>query len=329
MKYIKFLAKCILAATPAIILIAYTLLCPFCYMDEEYPAWSFSKNVAYDNEFEDQDFDTLILGDSGAMSSFVPEVLSDGTVNLAVGGATTIEMYYFLDNYLKNHNAPKHIVMMYQPFHYWHIDNYTTRTQYFKSLSVSEAGEVYTIAKNAGENAIYSDEFVWDELSCRMGLPTKYLPAITASRFVGRYRTNMDAYEELKQSRGYGSFGTQNGCDDVSYEASYTGIEYNGDNDIISQYLIKIIGLCVDEQIDLLITMPALNEATYEKVESAYLSDIRAYMGLVAAYGEYVVCEYEPRCYENRYFGDASHLNREGAVKFSEEIKNTYSEYFE
>ena len=75
--------------------------------------------------------------------------------------------------------------------------------------------------------------------------------------------------------------------------------------------------------------MPAFNEATYENLNSVYLSDISAYMGLVSAYGNGVTCEYAPRCYDNKYFGDASHLNREGAVKFSREIRDTYPDYFE
>ena len=93
MKRLTVFAKCILASLPAILFIAYTLLCPFCYMDEEYPAWRFEKEVVSGKEYDGRSFDTVVIGDSGAMSSIIPSVLGDSVINLAVGGATSIEMY--------------------------------------------------------------------------------------------------------------------------------------------------------------------------------------------------------------------------------------------
>ena len=64
MKPVRFFIKCILAALPAIALIAFTLLCPLCYMDEEYPAWRHAKMTAAGKLYEGKSFDTVILGDS-------------------------------------------------------------------------------------------------------------------------------------------------------------------------------------------------------------------------------------------------------------------------
>lgn len=328
MKYIKFLLKCILAASPAIILIAYTLLCPFCYMDEEYPAWKYTMDVVA-GETGEQYYDTVILGDSGAMSSFIPEMLFDSTVNLAVGGGTSLEMYYFFKNYLSNHEKPKNLVVMFAPFHYWKMDNYETRTMYFKALSVEDAKEVYSVAKEYGAESVYHDGVFWDELSCRTGLPTKYLPAITASRFVGRYGMNKNDYSELCASSGYGTFGNLDGCDGLSYECSYTSMDYGPEMYMLSAYLQRIYALCESNGIDMLLVQPALNEASYEAINSDYVVTYTAYIETIGQQCPNMKFENQLREYPNELFGDISHLNNKGAKVFSEEILGLYPEYFD
>lgn len=327
MKYIKFVLKCILAASPAILLIAYTLLLPFCYMDEEYPSWKYSKDVAKGSKSVAAT--TLILGDSGAMSSFVPKQLSEGAVNMAVGGGTSIEMYYFLKEYLDNHDAPKSVVIMFAPFHYFNIDNYSTRTIYFKAIDKSDLKELYLNAGITMAEAVLYDGVLMDEFSCRMGLPTKYLPAIKASRFVGRYKSNRSAYDELLATRGYGPFGELDGCDDLSYECSYKKIIKSGNSDILKLYLQKIFTLCDDNNISVLLVQPALNEPSYNAIDQNYVSGYEAYVEEIAGGYENVTYENKLRCYPSELFGDVSHLNKKGAVIFTAEIKEKYPDYFE
>lgn len=330
MKYIKFLLKCILAASPAIVLIIYTLAAPMAYMDEEYASWRFTKRVAEGKELAGCDFDTLILGDSGAMSSYIPEILSpEGKcVNLAVGGATSIEMFYVLKYYLQNHEKPKNVVIMYAPFHYSHIDNYDTRTMYFKALKLEDAKQVYQFAKEFDAYSVYKDDVFWDEFACRCGLPTKYLPAITAARGFGRYNDNVRRYEELIENRGYGMFGTLDGCDGKSYECSYPGMEFDTNSGLLSQYYNMMVGMCTGNDINVLIVQEALNETSYNAISPAYMEEYTAYMeGLKQLYPNAIV-ETELRCYPNEYFGDVSHLNARGAVVFSEEIKEKYQFFF-
>lgn len=330
MKFIKFFGKCILAASPAILLIVFTLLCPDCYLDEEYPSWRYTMNVVSGKAHVGVNYDTLILGDSGAMSSFAPEVLSgdDSVVNLAVGGGTSLEMYYFLKQYLECHEAPKNIVMMYAPFHYFNIDNYETRTMYFKAIPVKYLSDVYEMAEKCGKQEIYGRDGVWGDISCRLGLPTKYLPAITAAKFVGRYKDNTSSYEKLLASRGYGTFGTLDGCDELSYECSYTAMEPGTDYYLVTLYINAIYMLCWEEGINLTIVQPALNEASYNQLNPNYKMQYEQYLEVLADKLPMVLVETKLRCYPNEYFGDVSHLNEKGAKLFSEEIKELYPDIF-
>ena len=330
MKNLKFLLKCILAASPIILIILFTWACPFAYMDKEYPAWRFSKAVAYGDEYEGTDFNTVILGDSGAMSSLKPELLSDSTVNLAVGGGTSIEAYYFLKDYLENHEAPENVVVMFAPFHYYTIDNFETRCQYFKNLSLSEACELYGYAKRHEIESVYNENTLSAELSVRLNLPTKYLPAITAAiKEGGRYSANISAYEDLVKTRGYGMFGTADGCDEASYESGQDGIFFSTDLLCIMEYLVRLYDLCNENDISMLILQPALNEASFNSLKESYINDYNNAIESLKAQLPEAVMETELRCYPNEYFGDVSHLNAKGAEKFSREILDAYPEYFE
>ena len=320
MKRSGIVLKCILAALPLAALIAFTLLCPMYYMDREYPAWRFSKNVCAGSEYDGADFDTVILGDSGAMGSIMPEMFEGSCVNLAVGGATSIEMYYFLEEYLKHHSAPKTAVIMFAPFHYWHIDNYETRTVYFRAIPASKLPELYKNAKSCGAGSVAESGFITDELGARCALPNKYLPAINAARFTGRYNENTRIYSDLISSFGYGQFGDLPECHDRSYETSYEDMVIDGDGKLITLYMQRLLKLCEQYGIHVRLIQPAVNTETFEGMNRHYIASYRNYIKQLSQIIPDIEYETELRVWDGKYFADASHLNAEGARRFSEEI---------
>ncbi len=58
-KTLTFFAKCIAASLPFLLVILFTGLAPLCYMDSEYPARAYTREVIV----SDTDYGTLILGD--------------------------------------------------------------------------------------------------------------------------------------------------------------------------------------------------------------------------------------------------------------------------
>lgn len=324
MKTIKFILKCILAAVPAIALISFTLAFPMCYMDGEYPKWMYERKVVSGREYEGRSFNTVILGDSGAMSSIMPELMDDDAINLAVGGATSIEMYYFFEEYLKCHEAPKNAIIMFAPFHYWHIDNYKTRTVYFKAILPENLPELYDNAKACDAASVLYDGYITDQISARAGLPNKYLPAINAARFIKRYDDNAAAYKDLLTSFGYGGFGTLSECYDESYETSYEDMVIDGDAKLVTLYLQKLLRLCGDNGIHVRLIQPAVNTATFEGLNEHYYGAYRNYIKQASTVCSDIEYETDLRVYDGKYFSDTSHLNREGAEKFTREICATF-----
>ena len=321
MKIKKLILNCILASLPAVALIAFTLLCPACYMDEEYEAWNHARRVTSGKEYAGQSFDTVILGDSGAMSSIMPQLMDDSCVNLAVGGATSIEMYYFLEEYMKNHDAPKDAVIMFAPFHYWHIDNSETRTLYFKAIPILKLCELYENAKRCGADSVWYDGVMADEFSARLGLPNKYLPAINAARFISRYKDNKRSYADLTASYGYGSFGKLEECHDMSYETSYDDMVIDGDAKLVTLYMQKLLRLCAENDIHVRLLQPAVNTETFDGLNEHYYASYKNHIRQLSTVIDDMEYETDLRVYDGEYFSDPSHLNAKGARKFTEEIR--------
>lgn len=356
-KSINFLIKIILAMLPAIALIAFTTLMPMCYMDEEYPAWRFTMDVVYGiieadgsigdlriggvkdsvagaqdvsagTSRDEKDPSILILGDSRAMADLLPEKFEKSCVNLAVGGATPVEMYYFYESYLKNNKTPECVVVMFAPFHYSYMDNFKTRTLYFNALSIGQQAEIYANARELGADAVLFDDFVAYSASCRLRLPDVYLPAMYNAHFVGRKSINDAAYENLVKSNGQGYFGTDDGNSDPAYEASYTQMADDGNGRLLKLYMEKLMSLLDESGVSVILAQPPVNTTTYEMLDAGYVAEYRGYIESLCSKYDNVNYSAEMIEYDCEYFGDSSHLNKKGAEKFSEEFCTKYKEFF-
>lgn len=329
MKILKFLLKCILALLPILAVVIYTALVPYGYMDIEYPAWEYTKNIANDASKNYTYADgvlpnTLILGDSRAMADFVPSEFNHATINMAVGGATSIEMYYTLKNYIKNNGNPENVIIMIAPFHYTIIDNFWTRTAYFNYLSVNDISELYSYAKACGSETLLVKGYKNDLLSYRFRFPDKYLPALINSKLIRRYNDNKLEYAKVSSSFGYGEFGTEDGCSALNYETGYEEMHTTGDAVLLDVYLNKLLTLCEDNGINTLLTIPPMNESSYVELNPSYKDEFHNYMeGLKATHKEITV-ETEIPAYDDIYFGDASHLNHTGAINFTHDFLDSH-----
>ena len=332
-KNLMFLFKCILAALPFILLIGYTWIFPFGYMDEEFPSWHYTKQVEKGRELPvGTDGISLVLGDSRAMADIIPEMCGDSYVNLGMGGATSIEMYYTLKHYIANNGVPGKIFIMFAPFHYSYMDNYRTRTMYFHHLTFREAMEVYGQARTAAADGAPPKSFEEIDtaavLSNYLRSPSVYLPALINSRAVGRLDDNRSRYAEQVNARGHALYGTMDGCDYLNYEASYEHMEKGGDHRLITAYFGRLLQLCSSNGIETVVLQAPMNRASYDMLDADYVSEYTSYMKVFASEYKDITFETDIPCYDNGYFGDSSHLNDSGARLYTEELMENYPGFF-
>jgi hypothetical protein len=266
---------------------------------------------------------SLILGDSRAMADIVPVMIDDSYVNLGVGGATTIEMYHTLKHYMEVNGTPKRVVIMFAPFHYSYMDNYEKRTMYFHHLTFKEAMELYSQGRSY-KAEVFEDFDRFDILSMYLRLPDSYLPALINSRFIGRLSVNRQLFEEQRKNRGHALYGTEDGCDDINYEANYTEMDRGGEHLLITYYFDKLLKLCGDNGIDTIVLQPPMNEASFKQLDEGYVKEYKSYIEKFANDNPGILFENEIPCYDNGYFGDSSHLNEKGAEVYTGEFIKKY-----
>ena len=335
MKKFNFFFKCILACLPILAVILFTAFVPYGYMDSEYPAWDYTKNVCKDvSNIYPKDGPvsalgnanpTLILGDSRAMADLIPSMMGDElTVNLAVGGATSIEMYYTLNTYIKNNTVPEKVIIMFAPFHYSVIDNFWTRAAYFNYLSIPDLYDLYGYAKAAQSETLTKNGYMNDLLSYRLRFPDKYIPALMNSKFIGRYSSNKEEYYNVAMDLGYGEFGTADGDYAWNYEVSYDRMHTSGDAVLLDMYMNRLLNLCEDNGIETIVAVPPMNEVSYYALKEAYVDDFSSYMYGLKIKHPAITIDGDIPCYLNEYFGDPSHLNHKGAMMFTEDFVSSH-----
>lgn len=107
--------KCICVIAPLIAVCIFARINLLCFADNEAPYYAWNKDIC--NTRQEKRYDVLVLGDSASNGAYVPEILSDSTLSLALGGTTAVENYYILKEYLANNEAPNVIYISFSDTH--------------------------------------------------------------------------------------------------------------------------------------------------------------------------------------------------------------------
>ncbi|MBQ7618694.1 MAG: hypothetical protein IJS51_01015 [Treponema sp.] len=288
----------------------------FEYMDGEFPYWIQQKDYV---QAKDDENEVLFLGDSRMKAALIPNELCENAYNLALGGATSVEMYYTLKRYLKNHLKPKEVIAAFGGFHYQLEDCFKPRTLYFHFLSLWEEFEaISTDGKlNAWKFQQIKTEII-NALKYDLLFPQKYTAACINSKFQ-RGDFNHGQCQALVNNKGHMFFGLEESAPlNTEAEAPHFTVAPR-----IDFYLRKIISLCKENDISLFIEQLPMNYS-WDKTKAGewykdffkYFSDLETQTG--------ITIEKEIPCYEPDFFGDPSHVNPHGAKRFTAYIKEKY-----
>lgn len=343
--FIKFIFKliilvCILWGTFALIARNFGM---YIY-DEEYA--SYKQTMDYVNNETNDLNNVLIFGDSVAKAGIIPQIISENTYNISMAGATTIEQYYIMKNYLEHHKAPKTIFMMYFIGAHDSIDDFFwNRTLYFDCLTTEQFYEIaekgafenYRTVENLNGVKILKEESkykfyekgnfgakfnFWQYKLCS---PTKYYAAVKNAMFENRYEVNKKEYETSQANKGQHYFGTE--ATFAPNNVSITAKQHFEVLPIIDIYMNKCMELCMKNGIQVIIEQHPINESTYANMSNDYKKEYMDYMkSLHEKYPEIIVNTEYNIC-PNDWLGDFSHLNENGATKFTMQLKEKYIEY--
>lgn len=320
----KTAGKLLILLVPFFVLLPlYCRFFPEYYMDDEYAMYRQQKDYVKDSA---EDNSIIILGDSRAKAGFVPDLLSGECYNLSLGGATPIEGYYTLKEYLEHHPVPETVILSYAPMHYMDIDTLWTRSVYFHTMDTEDFMDIISTAKNYEDNeSILIDNYPVEYFMYKTYMPNKYATALKKAGFLFRFQKTKEKYAQMKEGRGQSYYGMADYSDSFNGEAKVADFS---ENDIITHYMEQIFSLCQTNNIQVIVKNMPMNEASYAILTEDFKTHYSQYMKALQSEYETVVFDTTLTVYPNDYFGDADHLNPKGTQRFCGELTEQYPDLF-
>ena len=284
------------------------------YMDGEYPLWKQQKDyVSKDGDRQE----ILFLGDSAVMDGIRTKSFHEDAYNLAMGGATPIEMYYTLDDYLEHHPAPKMVIIAFTPRHYFDLDCYMGRTVYFHYLDAQRIWTVNHVLRKFDKTDVRLES-----LEYILRSPRIYMKRVLMAVLYPRAEENHQLY--LSKAEGSGSYMFPGLRPVKNVEPPDTKMGTFRPRRSLTEYMNKIIERCLAEGIEVHIEQMPMGAYGWKKLAaSGYLQDYAQYIqDFSDRYG--IDVNTVVPSYDDEYFGDMTHLNASGAERFTNELREKY-----
>lgn len=321
MKKILGLAmKGICVMLPMIMIWAYTWMNPLGFMTDGTPFDLWNKEKT--NTKQEKYYEAVFLGDSTANAAYVPEVLSDASINLSLGSITPMEAYYILQDWMEHNEAPKTCYISFLDYHMKDTGTFWIRTMYTHRFRMDQNLEMLKEILKYGEGtSIETDHYVTDFIAYELRLPNKYITSLMNAGFNQRYEENIKA-RALSALHGgrYIARGTQ------EYETSKTIKFKNFEvHPLFDRYYRRLIELCMEHDIQVRLVKLPLPEN--EKFTENYKEEFGNYYDRLKEDYPDITVDWIPT-YKQEYFADRNHVNSHGALRFSREMKARYPEDF-
>jgi hypothetical protein len=266
-----------------------------------------------------------ILGDSAPTADLIPSQIGPGVVNLALGGATPIEVYYMAQRLLEGPAPPKAVILSLAPIHFVSAQYYWPYTVGFHFLSPHEAEEVRRRSRAIGDDSIMGAETPGDTdvrlrfLFYHISFPSCYFPDLIGSHICGRTDFNLKELQAVVANRGQHYFGLGTGTGLLDTNAL---IEEFYPLKILDDYFDRTLALFQAHHVPVYFIAMPLNGSSESLFRPAVLDDYVHYLaGYEHRYPGFRVLGHPPTFWPATYFGDAWHLNTTGAPLWSAEVR--------
>lgn len=319
-KAVVFSFKCFLVILPLLLFVIYARTSFLGFADLEVPNYLWNKELC--NSTQEKVYDTVILGDSSANAAYIPEVLSGSTINLSLGGITSAETYYIMQNYLKKHEAPRDVFISFIDFHLAISDCFWNRTLYSHLLSTEQNWDIVQRAKKLNEPSIGTKTAYADLISYEMYLPNKYITSLENASFNQRLEENMATIERASLHRG-------RYIDDKNAEGEPKDLKYSEFTvtPLYNYYYKALIELCLARNIKVHLIKLPLPQTTVFTTE--YIQQFEDYFNQLQIEYPSITVDLFGNDYPTSSFVDPIHFNRRGALNFSCELRKQYSDAFD
>lgn len=321
-KLIKLFIKGAAVMIPMWLVILYAVINPLAYLSSD--SLTAYWNAQFTNEKQDKYYDVVILGDSMGATSFMPELLSDSTLNLSLSGSGVIEGYYTLEDYLNNNQAPTDVFACYMDYHLaqddftWDVCNQVHK---FSLKQNKEIQDAIKLTSATDLERVPTDDYWQEVIEYTLYLPSKYITSISNSILESRLATNTESYNNITMRNGRSCLM----INDISQKA---GLSYNEFSvaPLQSYYYSKLIALCESNNINLhIIKVPLASNTIFT---DKYIAEVNGYYMTIMDGHDNVDFVWYPNDFPIECFWDDYHMNQHGAFRFGLQLQADYPELF-
>lgn len=290
---------------------------PLYYNEANNTRWYYIKQQL-ENPDAAADASLLFLGES-RVNAGIDFTRFNNVRSFASGGASSIEMYYVLEKYLKHHPPPDTVFLSVSPRFLCEIFAfypYAIRNDFFSGEDISE---IRKIAAKLKADSVPDDFLSLSYLLRKIHYPQYYQSDVRKNYGFAAYKKNKAMIADMNRRKGGRHHpGLKDSCGQLNYETRYTDFQ---PAPVLDYYLKKTAELCRSKNIFLVFEAMPVNRASYQKLNSEFLSKYQKYMqDFAQAFPEHQISD-SLYAYPNRFFGDPSHLNEKGKAKFTNSLK--------
>lgn len=300
---------------------------------ERYKAEMFPKEfVFWDEQIKiiDQEkaFDTkinkLFIGDSRVAAGMTTRSIPN-SYNLSLSGSSVVNSYYVLKRFLQNHKDQiDTVIMSFSPFlliegndeqHFWKYGGK------FKLHTYEEMKQIDSVCIALKDDTTFGD-FRMSRYALYQMNWVYYYQANVRNRGESRKNLNQSFRENFIQEKGDVTYQMDLPKFDTLYlESTYDRFALSP----VKEYYVKeIFKLCQAHNLHVIYTTMPLNKFNYHYSKKRFIEDFKGYLAhLHRSYPKYDI-DLDLHVYSAELFGDYSHLSRDGALHFSDELKRRF-----
>lgn len=288
------------------------------FLDPEYAAWSAKQELVRRCDMGD----LLILGDSRAGAGMMPTLLPGHGVNVGVGGAKPVEVYFFLHRALACPNMPHHVILSFDAGHFNSTDTFWERSARFGTFSTADLGLVDRAARETHDDTLFYKNrtdgfpgFMRNWLYAHSFPTLNFASMLRGGLFLRDHRNQRERRTTLL-ARGHHLFGTADGSSGLTEEAIQTHFKILP----VEQYFFdKMLAETQARGIRVDYVVTPINQSTAVLVAPSMRDSFAAFLaGRARMFPNFHVLIGPFPVLPDQDFGDGfSHVNQRGAVAFT------------
>jgi hypothetical protein len=263
------------------------------------------------------------MGDSRAAAGFMPSRIPD-SANLAMGLVTPVELYFQTRHILDCPRPPKRVVLSISIQQLERANQFWGRNALFGLMTFDDLEAIRRQSRAMNDTTLFAKATIGDidailnSWLITHRFPSFYFASLVNGAVVGRLSANHRQRELIVRSGGHFLYGTAPGSDDVSIDGVFPEFRVAP---ILDYYFKQMISLFASRGVEITFLAVPVNDATYRTISEKLEREFAGYMSSLQQQQPNFHVVGEPlRHWDNKWFGDANHLNAAGAERFSAEV---------